>query len=291
MNLRILEYLVTVAELGHFTKAAKKCYVSQPTLSTQLKKLEDQLGVIIFERDNKNVMLTRTGAKIVHQAKQVLLEAKELTVIAKNSSNPLSGKFKIGIIPTIGPYIIPTIIKEVKEQLSDIKLIVVEDDAANLTSQLKNGELDAVIVSSPISSMKGVHFEVISEEKLFVALHADHELASEGKLKQIDLIKETILTLDESHCLRELIVNIFSEDQISKDFKANNLTTLMHLVAQNQGITIIPKMAIEDCPPNVRVIPLDHVNASRQIKIGSRTLNARMDALKSISSLLEEICN
>ena len=290
MNLRILEYLITVAELGHFTKAAKKCYVSQPTLSTQLKKLEDQLGVVIFERDNKNVMLTQAGIKIVNQAKQVLLEAKELTMIAKNSANPLSGKFKLGIIPTIGPYIIPDVLKLVKKELSNIKLIIVEDVVENLVQDLRSGELDAVVVSSPTRCIKGIDFKTIKDEALYVAVNEDHALAQKKKITPSELLKEQLISLDESHCLRKIMTNIFDESHISKDFKASNLTTLIHLVAQNQGITILPKMALVDCPKTIKTIPLDCDDNVRTIKIGARSLNSRIDALEGNKSLLKNIC-
>lgn len=290
MNLRILEYLVTVAQERHFSRAAKKCYVSQPTLSTQLKKLEDTLGVVIFERDNKNVMLTRTGAKIVEQAKQVLLEAKELSMIAKNSVNPLSGKFKLGIIPTIGAYVIPSVLKKAKSYFPDMKLILVEDIYENLTKNLSSGELDAIVISGPVIEHKGISFKDVSSEELFVCINKDNKLASKKILTPRDLANETILTLDETHCLRKIILQLFSNDSLANDFKANSLITLIHLVAQNQGVTILPKMALIDCPENVVNIPLSSKYNKRDIIIGTRNLSSRVEAINGMINLLKDVC-
>lgn len=289
MNLRTLEYLVKVAETRHFSKAANQCCVTQPTLSTQLKKLENHLGVIIFERDNKNVMLTPLGAKLVSQAKQVLLEAKQLKVIAKNSINPLSGKYNLGIIPSIGPYLIPEILKKTKSQLKDLKVYVVEDRVESLLEMLRNGQLDSILLSTPFQNDQNLIKKVIFEEDFFVAMHDSHPLASKDTIKIDDLSSETMLALDHHHCMREQTQEILSSKPLSKEFKASSLATLKHLVAQGHGLTIIPKMVCNDLPNGIIIKPLESnaQSCKREISFVTRQLSVRNEANKAIEQIIE----
>ena len=243
MNLRTLEYLVKVAETRHFSKAADQCCVTQPTLSTQLKKLENHLGVIIFERDNKNVMLTPLGAKLVSQAKQVLLEAKQLKVIAKNSINPLSGKYNLaGIIPSIGPYLIPELLQKTKQTLKDLRIFVVEDRVESLLDMLRNGHLDAILLSTPFGSEHNLNKIHLFDEPFLVAMPSEHSLSKKEIINIEDLYSKTMLALDDHHCMRAQTQTILANKPLSKEFKASSLATLKHLVAQEHGLTIIPEM-------------------------------------------------
>ncbi|MEE2769617.1 MAG: LysR substrate-binding domain-containing protein [Pseudomonadota bacterium] len=289
MNLRTLEYLVKVAETRHFSKAANQCCVTQPTLSTQLKKLENHLGVIIFERDNKNVMLTPLGAKLVSQAKQVLLEAKQLKVIAKNSINPLSGKYNLGIIPSIGPYLIPDLLQKTKTQLKDLKVFVVEDRVESLLEMLRNGQLDAILLSTPFPNDANLTKKIIFKEEFFVAMQNEHPLAKKETIKIEDLSAETMLALDDHHCMRTQTQEILSNKPLSKEFKASSLATLKHLVAQGHGLTIIPKMVANDLPNGIVIKPI-HVEDekfSREISLVTRHLCVRSEANKAIENIIQ----
>ena len=289
MNLRTLEYLVKVAETRHFSKAANQCCVTQPTLSTQLKKLENHLGVIIFERDNKNVMLTPLGAKLVSQAKQVLLEAKQLKVIAKNSINPLSGKYNLGIIPSIGPYLIPDLLQKTKAQLKDLKVFVVEDRVESLIEMLRNGQLDAILLSTPFPNDANLTKKIIFKEEFFVAMQNEHPLAKKETIKIEDLSAETMLALDDHHCMRTQTQEILSNKPLSKEFKASSLATLKHLVAQGHGLTIIPKMVANDLPNGIVIKPIHVENEkfSREISLVTRHLCVRSEANKAIENIIQ----
>lgn len=290
MNLRTLEYLVKVAETRHFSKAANQCCVTQPTLSTQLKKLENHLGVIIFERDNKNVMLTPLGAKLVNQAKQVLLEAKQLKVIAKNSVNPLSGKYNLGIIPSIGPYMIPDLLQKTKKTLSDLKVYVVEDHVDSLLEMLRTGQLDAVLLSPPVDNDHNLSVNKLFREEFYLALASDHKLAEKEFIKISDLASETVLSLDDNHCLRQQTKEIIQNKPLSKEFKASSLATLKHLVAQGHGLTILPKMACNDLPNGIIIKPIqsDQDPYSRDISIATRQLCVRNSANEAIAKLIQD---
>lgn len=289
MNLRTLEYLVKVAETRHFSKAANQCCVTQPTLSTQLKKLENHLGVIIFERDNKNVMLTPLGAKLVSQAKQVLLEAKQLKVIAKNSINPLSGKYNLGIIPSIGPYLIPDLLKKTKNQLKDLKVFVVEDRVESLLEMLRNGQLDAILLSTPFPNDNNLTKSLVFEEEFFVAMQESHSLSNKEVIKIEDLASETMLALDDRHCMRAQTQDILVNKPLSKEFKASSLATLKHLVAQGHGLTIIPKMVCNDMPQGIVIKPI-YTNDKifkREISLVTRHLCVRSEANKAIEDIIK----
>lgn len=290
MNLRTLEYLVKVAETRHFSKAADQCCVTQPTLSTQLKKLESHLGVIIFERDNKNVMLTPLGSKLVNQAKQVLLEAKQLKVIANNAANPLSGKYSIGVIPSISPYLIPKFLNKVKSSLKDLKVFVIEDNVESLLEMLRIGKLDAVVMSPPIKQGQQFDLKHLFDEELYCVVPDKHRFVTRDALSVSDLFGETILSLDEKHCLRNQTQEILGQKILSQDFNASSPVTLKHLIAQGHGISLLPKMACQDLPDGLKVIPIQKDNESpkREIVIATRPLCVRQQANQSITDVIKD---
>lgn len=289
MNLRTLEYLVKVAETRHFSKAADMCCVTQPTLSTQLKKLESHLGVIIFERDNKNVMLTPLGSKLVNQAKQVLLEAKQLKIIANNAANPLSGKYSVGVIPSISPYLIPKFLNKVKSSLKDLKIFVIEDAVDDLLEMLRTGKLDAVVMSPPVKNGHLFELNHLFDEELYCVVPENHRYANKDFVSINDLHGETILSLDEKHCLRSQTQEILGQKILSQDFNASSPVTLKHLIAQGHGISLLPKMACQDLPSGLKVIRVekDNTNPVREIMIATRPLCVRQQANHSIADVIK----
>ncbi|WP_040953697.1 LysR substrate-binding domain-containing protein, partial [Coxiella burnetii] len=202
MNIRDLKYLLAVADSAHFGKAAEKCFVSQPTLSAQLKKLEEELGVRLFERNNKRVLITPIGQIIAAQVRVILQEVEKLKVLAQNAQDPFAGVFHLGIIPTLGPYLLPIILEIFKKRLPKLNLVVYENKTENILHELQQGRLDAVILALPVSAPNLVVQELFCEP-FYVALPKHHPLAKKKSVTLADLEKETLLLLEEGHCLRE----------------------------------------------------------------------------------------
>ena len=251
MNIRDLKYLVATVESEHFGQAAEQCCVSQPTLSMQLKKLEDELGVQLFERTNKCVMTTPIGKILAEQARKILGEINTLKQLATNSKDPFSGEFRLGIIPTMGPYLLPTVLSQLKKYLPKINLIVYENKTDLLLTELKSGLLDAVILALPVDKHGLISHELFKEEFL-LALPKSHALSKKTKISLDDIQHEELLLLEDGHCLREQIMDachMISSHEKS-GFKATSLETLRHLVASGAGVTLLPEMATRSLQKN-----------------------------------------
>ncbi len=244
MNFRDLTYLVALADHRHFGKAAKVCFVSQPALSMQIKKLEKHLGIQLLERTNKSVTLTAAGITLAEKARLVLQQAEEMREIAKLAKDPYSGELKIGIFPTLAPYLLPHIIPELKKIFPKLSIYLIEEQSVSLTEKLNQGKLDTAILALPILNTK---FKVHSlfEEEFMLATPAHHLLAKRKSINQSDLENKNLLLLEEGHCLREqalsLCFKVNAEE--TKSFRATSLETLRHMVATGIGITLMPKLA------------------------------------------------
>lgn len=250
MNLRDLHYLVSVADTLHFAKAAELCHVSQPTLSMQLKKLEDELGVSIFERNNKKVLLTEQGIALVDQARRVLKEAQRLKEMAKFAADPLAGSLIVGCIPTLGPYLLPAALSKIKQALPKLELFLLEEQTHNLLRDLKAGKIDAAILALPVDSDD--FFErILFDEAFMVAMPVDHPLTKKQEISPSDLKDQTILLLAEGHCLRDqalAICDIARKQQYTSQLSATSLETLRQMVALGNGITLLPALTVNDNP-------------------------------------------
>ncbi|MDQ8038897.1 MAG: LysR substrate-binding domain-containing protein [Rickettsiella sp.] len=248
MNLRDLKYLIALADYRHFGKAAKACFVSQPTLSIQLNKLEEELGVILFERGQKRVILTSMGRLIVNQAKVVLAASSKLKQLAKSADDPFSVQLRLGLIPTLGPYLLPVILPIIKKALPKLALFLYEDKTDNLVEQLKEGKLDAIILALPIME-HGLLIKPLFKEPFFLVLPSNHLLKHEKKVKLNDLNLDNLLLLEEGHCLREQALEICHRKSALKEktnYRATSLETLRHMVACGIGITLLPLLALEE---------------------------------------------
>lgn len=290
MNLRDLRYLITVAQLRHFGKAADACFVSQPTLSTQLKKLEEELDVILFERTNKQVILTEQGASIVEAAKRVLQEATHLKELAKQFSDPLSGRFHLGLIPTIAPYLLPTIVPGLKKVLPNCEFYFYEEKTESCLRRLKNGELDAAILALPVD-VPGLEIKELFREPFLLATAPNHPFVKKSKFKYDDLHEQTFLLLEEGHCLREQVLAVCNavRDQENQGYRATSLETLRAMVAANMGITLMPKMAIEHQPskkPDVQFISFPAPIPERTIVMAWRGITAKRICCEKIANLI-----
>jgi LysR family hydrogen peroxide-inducible transcriptional activator len=246
MNLRDLRYLVALADERHFGKAAERCFVSQPTLSAQVRKLEDYLGVALVERQPKRVSLTPTGAKVVHRARILLQEADAIVELAKTDRDPLAGQLKLALIPTVGPYLLPHIVGRLKRELPRLKLMLYEYQTESLLDRLRAGEIDAGILALPVP-LDGLESAPLYDEPFTLAVPATHPLADRDRVRIDDLRGETLLLLEDGHCLRDQALEVCSRVRVSEaqDYRATSLETLRQMVAAGHGITLLPELAAE----------------------------------------------
>jgi len=244
MNLRDLRYLVALAEERHFGRAAERCHVSQPTLSAQIRKLEEYLGVTLVERRPKRASLTPTGAKIVERARRALQEADAIVGIAKTESDPLAGPLRLALIPTVGPYLLPHVARPLKRALPRLKLLLYEYQTGPLLEKLRDGEIDLGILALPVTG-EDLVTEALYDEPFMLAVPTTHALAERNRVKVSDLEGETLLLLEDGHCLRDQALEVCSRIRLGEeqDYRATSLETLRQMVAAGHGITLLPQLA------------------------------------------------
>lgn len=253
MTLTELRYVAAVARERHFGRAASACFVSQPTLSAGVKRLEDELEVVLFERRQHEVKLTPVGRRVVAQADLVLQQAQLIKSMAAAGKDPLQGALRLGVIYTIGPFLLPRFIPLLSREAPDLTLIVEENFTANLAEQLKRGELDLIIVSTPFEE-PGVELELLYKEPLAVALPKKHKLGRRKRIKADDLIDETLLLLKAGNCFRDQVMDacpackrdVFSKDKIQKTLEGSSIETIKQMVAAGMGVTVIPATAARE---------------------------------------------
>lgn len=278
MNLRDLRYLVALADLKHFGRAAEASFVSQPTLSTQIKKFEDELGVPLIERNPRNVLLTDVGEAVVARARMMLREADEIKNIARRAKDPASGAVKIGIFPTLGPYLLPHVVPQIVAKFPKLELMLFEEKTETILKKLHDGELDAGILALPIHD-DTLHSEFLFEEPFVLAVPAAHAMAKQKKVKLSDLAEERLLLLDDGHCLRDQALEVCQLAGAAErtGFRATSLETLRHMVSANVGMTLLPALAVRPPAPataNVVLIPFADPQPHRRIAIVWRRTSA-----------------
>lgn len=244
MNLRDLRYFVALADTKHFGKAAERSYVSQPTLSAQIKKLENYLGVQLIERQPRRVTLTEAGAKILPLARRILQESDEIVSLARNEHDPLSGKLNFALIPTIGPYLLPLVARRLRKQLPQLKLMLYEYQTQLLLERLRSGPIELGILALPVA-LDGLEAVELYEENFTVAMPNHHPLAKKSAIKLDDLNGETLLLLEDGHCLRDQALDVCNRVDVkeNEDYRATSLETLRQMVAAGLGITLLPELA------------------------------------------------
>nr|WP_298411414.1 hydrogen peroxide-inducible genes activator [uncultured Halomonas sp.] len=250
MTLTELRYIVTLAQERHFGRAAERCFVSQPTLSVAVKKLEDELEVALFERSKATVQVTPLGAKVVEQAQRVLEQASIIRELANEGKDQLSSPLRIGAIYTIGPYLFPHLIPRLARMAPDMPLYIEENFTANLRHKLRSGELDAIIVALPFTEVDVVT-RPLYEEPFEVLIPSDHPWTRRSTIDKEDLLKERLLLLGEGHCFRDQILEACPAISAQLNSPSNTLTaeggsleTIRHMVASKLGITVLPQSAI-----------------------------------------------
>lgn len=246
MNIRDLQYLVALSETNHFGQAAKLCHVSQPTLSTQIKKLEQELAVTLVERDNKRVILTEIGQTIIEHAKDVLTTVDSIKNIARQATDPESGTLTLGLIPTIGPYLLPYAVKAIKARFPELTLYLLEAKTEDLKSMLKTGKIDAAIMALPVDDER-LSYTALYHEAFFAALPVNHPLAKKTSLTLDEITPNEIMLLEDGHCLRDQALDICQLRNSSdvNEFKATSLETLRQMVISGVGVTLLPTLSAE----------------------------------------------
>ena len=246
MTLQDLRYVVTLAETRNFARAAEACFVSQPTLSTQIKKLEDELGLALFERTNKRVMPTSAGSGLIAQARVVLEEAEKLRQMAQQALDPMAGTLRLGVIPTLGPYLLPHLVPQLRADYPQLQLYLREDLTANLIERLRAGTLDSILVALPIQT-DGLELIELFREPFVMALPKDSPLAGKAEVMETDLMGVPLLLLEDGHCLRDqaLAVCGLPQPRGTEDFRGSSLETLRQMVAAGVGCTLLPALAAD----------------------------------------------
>ncbi|MCQ8890940.1 LysR substrate-binding domain-containing protein [Pseudoalteromonas carrageenovora] len=244
MNLKDFEYVKAIAHYKHFRKAADACFVSQPTLSGQVKKLEQELGVMLFDRSTKQITLTAQGERLLTQIEIILEQTQILKELAATSNEPLQGKITIGIIPTIAPYLLPALLTSMKEAFKDSQFAFTEMQTATILDALDNGELDFAILAD-VPELKNYHTINLYKEDFLVAVSHDNALSKHKKVAISDLQNYSLLMLSDGHCFKDQAQKFcFSAGvDVSKQYQGNSLETLLALVAMDDGITFVPKLA------------------------------------------------
>lgn len=260
MNIRDLEYLVALAEHKHFRRAADACHVSQPTLSGQIRKLEDELGIILLERTSRKVLFTQSGLLLVDQARTVLREVKLLKEMASNQGKEMTGPLHIGMIPTLGPYLLPYIMPILKQTFPDLELFLYEAQTNQLLDRLESGRLDCAILATVPETEAFIEVPLFNE-KMQLAISSEHPWAKKRSISMEKLKGCEMLMLDDGHCLRDQALGycFTAGAKENPHFQATSLETLRNMVSANAGITLMPALAIlnEGNRKGVKYIPCD----------------------------------
>ena len=251
MTLTELKYIVAVAREKHFGRAAEACHVSQPTLSVAVKKLEDELEVKLFERSANEVTVTPLGEEIVRQAQSVLEQAANIKEIAKRGKDPLSGPLRLGVIYTIGPYLLPDLVRQTIDRTPQMPLILQENFTVKLLEMLRTGEIDCAILAEPFPDA-GLAIAALYDEPFMAAVPSKHPLARLSSVSAETLKNETMLLLGNGHCFRDHVLEVcpefarFSSDAegIRKSFEGSSLETIKHMVAAGMGVTLVPRLSV-----------------------------------------------
>jgi LysR family hydrogen peroxide-inducible transcriptional activator len=295
MNLRDLKYIITVAETRHFGKAAERCFVSQPTLSGQIKKLEEELGVAIFERTNRSVEVTPVGEAILEHARQIMEQADVIEQLAQTHQDPLAGPLRIGAIPTLSPYLMPLILLPLKKQHPQMKLVLSEELTDTLLARLRNHEIDAALLATPVEE-QDLETLPLFDEPFWVAYPRKHAFYAKDRITQRDLDKENLLLLAEGHCLAKQTLDVchIKERQAQgemADLRAASLETLLQLVGAGFGITLVPALAMRGSwtsGSGVVAQPLALPDASRRVSLVFRHSFPRRTALQAFADIILE---
>jgi LysR family hydrogen peroxide-inducible transcriptional activator len=305
MTLTELKYIVAVAREKHFGKAAEACFVSQPTLSVAIKKLEDELEVKLFERSANEVSVTPLGEEIVRQAQSVLEQAANIKEIAKRGKDPLAGPLRLGVIYTIGPYLLPDLVRQAIVRTPQMPLMLQENFTVKLLEMLRTGEIDCAIMAEPFPDT-GLAIAPLYDEPFMAVVPSSHKFANRKTVTAQELKSETMLLLGTGHCFRDHVLEVcpefarFSSDAegIRKSFEGSSLETIKHMVAAGMGVTLVPRLSVpkealeskprrrKDDPAFVRYIPFGDEAPSRRVVLAWRRSFTRYEAIAALRNAI-----
>lgn len=290
-TLRQLQYALAVAEELSFHRAAERCHVSQPSLSAQLSELEASLGVRLFERDRRRVLVGKAGAQVLPALRRALLAADELAAVARQGTDPLSGALSIGVIPTVSPYLLPALTGVLRSRFPRLAVSWVEDKTATLAKSLAEGRLDAAVVALE-AELGAVDHELLAKDHFLLAAAPGHPLlASPGPLPRRELAGTDVLLLDDGHCLREQALEFCSRAKARElEFRATSLPTLVQMVAGGAGVTLLPELAVPTEAPRaeIAVRPFADPAPERSIALVWRRHSALSESLRAIAAVMRE---
>ena len=290
MKLRDLEYLVAVYDHGSFSKAADHCHVSQPTLSGQIRKLEEELDVSLMERSTRKIIFTPLGKQVVERARDLVNGAGEIKSLVRERDGELNGPVRIGLIPTVGPYLLPLIITEFSKRFPGAELFLQEGQTHQLLEQVSQGELDGAILAR-LDGMSAFNLTPLYDETMLLAVPPSHDLADKASVEYSDLAEQKLLMLEDGHCLRDQALGYCFSADATEDprFQATSLETLRYMVAANVGITLIPELAVAtDTGGAVCYLPFEDPKPAREIVLLTRRKFPRQTSFDLLASWVTE---
>ena len=291
-TLRQLQYLKLLAEQGSFSRAADAAHVTQPTLSAGIQELERTLGAPVVDRGRSGVILTPVGEEAFRRANEILASAEDLVQAARAAGKPLSGRFRLGVIPTVAPFVLPRALPLLRQRYPDLKLFLREDLTSRMVAALKSGALDAALIALPYDT-GGLEYEPVGADELACVLPANHRLSAYERLTPAALQDEELILLEDGHCLREHALGACDLDGPRKEgaFAATSLHTLVQMVGSGLGVSLLPAMAVEaglteSVPVCVR--PLDAERPQRDIVVAWRAGSSRGPDARLLAAALRE---
>lgn len=294
MTLTELRYIVAVAREKHFGRAAEKCFVSQPTLSVAIKKLEDELGVALFERAASEVRVTAVGTRVIEQAQRVLEEASAIKQIAAAGKDELAGPLRFGAIYTVGPYVTPQLIPLLMKRAPKMPLLIQENFTAKLGEMLKNGDIDLILLSEPFGEA-GVVTHAVYDEPFRVVMPASHDWTKKSRIAAADLCSETLLLLSSGNCFRDQVLQTCAgvkravNASLQQSLEGSSLETIRQMVASGVGITVLPSTAAECRTADTKLTAMKNFTApepSRRIALAWRKSFPRARAVQAVREAL-----
>ena len=298
MTLTELKYIVAVARERHFGRAAEACFVSQPTLSVAVKKLEEELDVKLFERGTSEVTVTPLGEQIVRQAQQVIEQAAAIKDIAKLGKDPLAGPLRMGVIYTIGPYLLPDLVRQAISRVPQMPLMLQENFTTKLLEMLRLGELDCAILAEPFPDT-GLAVAPLYDEPFVAAVPSAHALAKRKSLAAEELKAETMLLLGTGHCFRDHVLEVCPEyarfasqpsnthDGFRKSFEGSSLETIKYMVASGMGVTVVPRLSVPtEKQPHIKYIPFSKPVPTRRVVLAWRRTFTRYEAIAALRNAI-----
>ncbi|MFN3077437.1 MAG: LysR substrate-binding domain-containing protein [Alphaproteobacteria bacterium] len=291
ITLRQLQCLIALSETLHFGRAAERCRITQPALSSQIRGLEETLGVLLVERTRHRVLMTPVGRDIVERAGRVLREVSDLAEAARHASRPFNGTLRLGVLPTLGPYLLPHILPSLRRRYGDLKLYLREETAHRLRADLLRGDIDAMIISMAPEE-NGATSDPLFLEPLWAALPLDHPLVAKPALERVDLAGERLLLLEENHCLRDQVLAFCLEARASEhtSFRATSLDSLRQMVATGLGMTLLPALYVAaEALEDIQIAMRPFVDPpGRGIGMTWRASGAHAEECRKLASLIRE---